>query len=120
MIPIVGAHFRPPAKAILAQLPVGCDLVVTPEPDNAYDSNALAIFVETKSIPPTVYPDLAQEAIGYGFSLDEILAKPAWHLGYIPRDLAATLAPKFGSDPRPGKLKFTSTGKPAVELEEIT
>lgn len=89
--PIVGAHFRPPAKAILASLPTGAALSLVPEPENPFDSNAIAVFVEPKEIPPSEHETLAETAAGMGFDIEDILTAPAWHLGYIPKALAATI-----------------------------
>ena len=89
--PIVGAHFRPPAKAILSSLPQGAALSLVPEPENPFDSNAIAVFVEPKEIPPSEHETLAETAQGMGFTMEDILTAPAWHLGYIPKALAAAI-----------------------------
>lgn len=120
--PIVGAHFRPPAKAILASLPAGAALSLVPEPSNPFDSNAIAVFVEPKEIPPSEHETLAETARGMGFTIEDILTAPAWHLGYIPKALAAAivgdlndaiyedaLAPSW-----PGTLAFDMKGAPQV------
>lgn len=108
--PIVGAHYRPPAKAILSALPSGTALLLRPEPTNEADPNAIQVLVESKHI---TWSDLLdQEASRYGSSGDEILTTPEWHLGYIPRTEAA----KFTLDgDRPGRLTFDPTGKPCIE-----
>ena len=40
---IVGAHFRPQAKPLLAALFGDCPLELRLEPTNAYDPNAIAV-----------------------------------------------------------------------------
>jgi hypothetical protein len=59
---LVGAHFRPPAKALLAVLPTGHPLFLRPEPTNEYDSNAVQVALRTA-----------------------VLSQEEWHLGYLPR-----------------------------------
>ena len=114
--PIVGAHFRPPAKAILQILPGGCPLTLTPEPTNPFDSNAIKITVATTDIPETQHEELENLAGGFGVSLEEILGKSEWHLGYVPAILAVTLAPLLAGEAAFGKLGFDLKGKPVVVL----
>ena len=120
--PIVGAHFRPPAKAILASLPAGAALSLVPEPENPFDSNAIAVFVEPKEIPPSEHETLAGTAQGMGFEIEDILTAPAWHLGYIPKALAASIVGDLndaifheeGASSWPGTLAFDIKGAPQV------
>ena len=120
--PIVGAHFRPPAKAILASLPQGAALSLVPEPENPFDSNAIAVFVEPKEIPPSEHETLAETAQGMGFEIEDILTAQAWHLGYIPKALAAAIVGDFndaifheeGASSWPGTLAFDIKGAPQV------
>jgi hypothetical protein len=124
--PIVGAHFRPPAKAILASLPAGAALSLVPEPSNPFDSNAIAVFVEPKEIPPSEHEALTEVAAGMGFEIEDILTAPAWHLGYIPKALAAAIVEdlndaiaNLGDDDElvlsyPGILAFNMKGAPQV------
>ena len=122
---IVGAHFRPPAKAILASLPQGAALSLVPEPENPFDSNAIAVFVEPKEIPPSEHETLAETAQGMGFTVEDILTAPAWHLGYIPKALAAAIvgdlndaiADEEGSVSWPGTLAFDIKGAPQVAFQ---
>lgn len=120
--PLVGMHFRPPAKAILAVLPSACPLSVVPEPDNPHDENALAVFVKSAGIPEHSHSDLDREAQFFGSSVQEILARDAWQLGYIARQDAMHLAPRITSamgdnDHFEGRLAFALDGKPTVQLE---
>lgn len=113
--PLVGAHYRPPAKALLQVLPSNCPLTLTPEPDNPFDSNAVMVSVQTAQIPPGQHDTLRVLAGGYGFDLAEILGKPEWHLGYVKRELAAQLAPTLNG-PTSAALTFSSSGQPQVTL----
>jgi hypothetical protein len=121
-------HFRPPAKAILGVLPANCPLLVVPEPDNAYDANALQVFVPSAAIPQSQHSELDSAASLYGTSLAEILAQERWHLGYVkatealhlqPRICAALLAGQTidATASYPATLSFDSAGKPLVALE---
>ena len=115
VFPIVGAFHRPPARAILQVLPINCPLTLRPEPTNEYDPNAIQILVSTSHIPTTQHEQLEVLAAGYGFTLEEILAEPEWHLGYIPRDRNEGLT-ELGE--LEGKLGFDLKGKPTVEFEK--
>jgi hypothetical protein len=126
-VPLVGMHFRPPAKAILQVLPSGCPLRVVPEPENPYDANALAVHVATRDIPALAHDDLAAIASPFGFDIPSILAEPVWHLGYVKATEALWLQSKalhwLEENPQddktfcPGKLSFDSAGKPVVVVE---
>jgi hypothetical protein len=80
---LVGDHFRPPAKSILQVLGLSTPLRLEAEPDNAYDSDAIKVFVKSKDIPEKMYETLNSLASGYGFTIEEILAQDEWWLGYI-------------------------------------
>jgi hypothetical protein len=131
-LPLVGAHFRPPAKALLAVLPAGQALRLRPEPSNEYDANACQVIVDTADIPESCHDDLASEAPPYGYDLEGIFAADEWHLGYIPRTDAETITPLINqwildndtdNEPLPvpgavpAVLSFLPSGKPAVTFE---
>jgi single-stranded-DNA-specific exonuclease len=63
-------------QAILAQLRGNEFVKIVPEPDNAYDPNALAVWVALSETPDA--PD--------GSSVTQ-------HVGYIPKELAKVIAP---------------------------
>jgi hypothetical protein len=114
---IVGAKFRPPAAGLLATLATQTALIVRREPSNAYDANAMQV------IWPTTL-DIAREKLdeacnGFGFEATDILAKPEWHLGYIPRQDALLLAPrmdKVGAHECAGVLTWSAEGHPRVQF----
>lgn len=111
--PIVGMHFRPPAKAILACVPQGAPLTLEREPSNEYDPNAIKVLVATDTIPAAVHSDLDLRASGYGFDLATILAQPLWHIGYINRNDAAALRNcTLGA----AELVFAADGKPIARI----
>ena len=131
IVPLVGMHFRPPAKAILSVLPSRTPLRVVPEPDNPHDVNALRVEVAREDIPadPGAREALAAAALPFGFDLPAIDAEATWHLGYIKATEAAWLAPLLEQanlyatstedvrDFLPASLAFDASGKPAVRLE---
>lgn len=87
---IVGAHFRPPAKALLACLPAGHPLWLRPEPTNEYDSNAVQVLLRSDSLPslleePFFRDELERQLAGQGSDVESVLAQEEWHLGYLPR-----------------------------------
>jgi hypothetical protein len=112
--PIVGAHFRPPAKALLSVLPAGHPLTLIPEPTNEYDPNAIKVVMKSYQLPADLLPTIDDAVANAGFTLDDITNQDEWHLGYIPRDIAADLAPELAGKPRDGIMAFTMKGGPAV------
>lgn len=87
---IVGAHFRPPAKALLACLPAGHPLYLRPEPTNEYDSNAVQVLLRSTRLlqlvaEPFFKDELENQLSGQGFDVESVLAEPEWHLGYLPK-----------------------------------
>jgi len=139
---LVGAHFRPPAKALLACLPAGHPLFLRPEPTNEYDANAVQVVLLRSTLEPLLADvafseELENQLAGQGFDLATVREADEWHLGYLPR--AAKGNPKLeewnvgvqkaihevcpqahddGSEQIapvvPAALSFDSTGKPAV------
>lgn len=136
---IVGAHFRPPAKALLACLPAGHPLALRPEPTNEWDENAVQVLLCSDSLQSTglsgdeFWIDEANRQLaGQGSDLESVLAQEEWHLGYLPK--AAKGNPTLqewnvgvqkaihevciylddGGDPRvvAAVLSFDSAGKP--------
>ena len=112
---IVGAHYRPPAKGILQALPLGHPLVLMPEPDNEHDPHAIRVELVTATLPPGIDADLTALCAGFGFDAALIRERERWHLGYVPRDRAATLSL---DGPRPAKLAFAPDGKPTINWED--
>lgn len=115
---IVGAHFRPPAKAILSTLFGDCPLELRPEPDNPYDPNAIAVWINSKHINADHcdVEALASNAPFFGKSLEEIQHEAGWHLGYIRKEVAATIVDQFLGETMPAMLAFLSNGKPAARF----
>lgn len=134
---LVGAHFRPPARALLSCLPAGHPLFLRPEPTNEYDENAVQVLLRTSTIPTEEFfrDELGTQLAGQGFDLDAVLVEQEWHLGYLPKaakgnpklqewnvDVQKTihyvceLTPHDENDNPivPCSLSFDSAGKPVV------
>jgi hypothetical protein len=122
---IVGAHFRPPAKGLLTCLPSGSKLIARREASNAYDPNAIQVIWPTTGLDASSGIGLSREDVqsaveGYGNSADEIFSQPEWHLGYVPRQEAAQIAPlmeRVGLSELTGELTFAATGGAQIAFE---
>lgn len=122
LTPIVGMHFRPPAKAIIANLPSGTPLLLEAEPDNQYDNNAVKISVLKSSLAALdaeIKPALEDSCAAMGTTPDELYSdEGAFQLGYVDAaktGLAAKLAPimhRFES----ATLEFNFQGKPVANV----
>lgn len=131
--PLVGMHFRPPAKAILAFLPSNAAVALKLEPSNPYDANAVQVLVASTQVPEDLRSSLESQLGPMGHDLESFDAGSPWHLGYIKREYAEDLAPRLralheqglaaspdvGEAERefPAKLAFDGAGKPLVVLE---
>ena len=127
---IMGAHFRPPAKAILQSLPSDQTLELRPEPSNPYDPNAVGVWIDAAGIPQEALEELSSTLPGQGCDVETLLEQGWWHLGYIPKEKAADLQTPIGLaidannsaaedeyqiwSGYPAHLTFTGDGKPAV------
>jgi hypothetical protein len=111
--PIVGAFYRPPAKTIMNLLDVGHELVLSPEPTNQYDPNAIRVLVKLNTIMiPEVDKDrISDELMRFGASWEDLQKDefgeksedPVFHLGYIPRSGGKTA--KIDGEPSVGNLE---------------
>ena len=124
--PIVGSFYRPPAKSILETIPVGARLTIRAEPTNAFDPNAIAVWIQTTEIPASAHKALLLSGATSGFRLGDdraedaeswletILLADSWHLGYIPAITAKTPAARrmIAAGPVAGQFLIVD-GKPA-------
>lgn len=106
---LVGAHFRPPAKQVLAHLPAGASLLFEFEDENPYDANAVKVFVLPESIPDSEFPVLEVELPEAGVTLEQLMSSgPIW-LGYIPASGGKPLAKARAAEPELiGNAEFRS------------
>lgn len=81
---LVGAHFRPPAKAIIESLPAGAELGLEPEPSNQYDEYAIKVMVRAEAVPASQQEELREKCFMMGADWDELLlsTEPLF-LGYL-------------------------------------
>ena len=103
--PIVGAHFRPPAKFLLSSLAAGARLGLEPEPENPYDAGAVKVLIDLEEYLehfPELRPELEKSLGDTGFLLEDLLGKII-HLGYLPKTGAKTA--KGG----PGNLEWVDS-----------
>jgi hypothetical protein len=107
--PIVGAHYHPPARAILNFLPIGHPLILLPEPTNHVDPNALAVWIMSETLPSEGGDEWESTLAGFGLTWDQLKSEPFWHLGYIP----AAVAAKYASE---GGLTLDSDGRLMAEF----
>lgn len=131
---IVGMHFRPPAKWVLARLPAGSGLLLRPEPDNPYDSKAVQVILPEpgKAVPQSQIDGLAAEIEGCGTDIYDLCQMTELHLGYLPdsdgkicqasdqpgnREVAEAIADRWNGVE--AKLGFTVEGKPAVIVQVL-
>lgn len=87
---LVGAHFRPPAKALLACLPAGHPLFLRPEPTNEYDENAVQVLLASCTLSPLCddqffADEMNNQLQGQGSDLESVMAQDEWHLGFLPK-----------------------------------
>lgn len=127
---LVGAHFRPPAKQVIACLPSGAPLALQPEPENPYDEHALRVLVWPREVPPAVRPELESCLEGTGTSLQELLdTEEPLFIGYVAASGGKPLVKaglttgnqEFGAalaaDPSAqATLAFGPDGSPRVQL----
>lgn len=94
---LMGAHFRPPAKALIQALPSDHPLELRPEPSNPYDPNAVAVWLDAATIPQqTLLEELAFTLPGQGQDVESLLAQRFWQLGYLAKERAAVFQEPIG------------------------
>ena len=116
---IVGAHFRPPAKGLLAGLEQGTKLHLIAEPTNRFDINAIQVILFSKDILETSWPNLEEELNKFGKERNDILAQNSWHLGYIRKEIAKVLRETNAIQTEkyyPGTYLVSFSGKPIIEV----
>lgn len=122
--PIVGMHFRPPAKALLNFAIAGSSLRLEREPENAYDHNAIKVWLPTEAVlgtqgdseASTAEGELAIALAGFGATLDEVRAAPEHFVGYINAKDGYTKA-LAGQILAGATLAFSGNGVPTARVE---
>lgn len=120
--PIVGAHYRPPAKGILAGISPGTQLFLRAEPDNQFDQFAIQVLLKGEDILLDDYENLNSELSGYGKEIEDIISLPEIHLGYIPKETAKVLRESniipLDTEIK-GEFLINFSGKPMISIDEI-
>lgn len=125
---MVGMHFRPPAKAVLEQLPAGTELWIKREPENPHDANAVAVLLPGFA-KGEKFGDLHDGLKATGQWGEEMFTNPL-HLGYVDsaktgmaRIFSEAIAEHPDSAGNPyliGKLTFALDGKPQVTTDMVS
>lgn len=121
-VPLVGSYFRPPATLVLKGLLGGSVVTLVPEPSNPYDENAIAAYACPSDMEQdyAASTELADGLEGMGREIQELLAEPNIHLGYVARTHTAIVREHFGHDygtPVGSRLVWGGDGKPWLELD---
>lgn len=116
ILPIVGAHFRPPARLLLEHLRPGTELQLQAEPTNPYDENAIRVLLQSSDLPQAEEFWSLCEA-NFGITQEDLAAAPV-HLGYIPKTETHLVRPLLRSGLTPTTFTITAAGKPAISLSE--
>lgn len=135
LVPLVGAHFRPPAKQVLAHSAAGGPLFLELDPTNPYDEKAIKVMgLVGLLVPVGEFGGLASALVGTGFELEDLLVDGEsglrLHLGFIAdsdgRQLAGTGLPgnrEVRQVMEQGEvmatLAFGADGKPAVRISRV-
>jgi hypothetical protein len=119
-MPIVGAFYRPPAKALIDVLPIGTPLQLIAEPENPYDPNAVAVYLASEHIPEAAKAKLEETLPLCGFSVEAVMEQQFWHLGYVPKEMASKLrdANVVADEPVDVTFSTSTNGAPRVRSSE--
>ncbi len=122
---LVGMHFRPPAKEVLAALPAGTTLWLQREPDNPYDENAVKVLLPGFG-PEGEHADLRAGLEATGKWGEEMFTDPL-HLAFVDstktgmaKIFAEAMIEHAGDDASvmvKGNLTFALDGKSQVSMD---
>lgn len=126
---LVGSHFNPPAKLLIAGYLAGLtEVQLTPEPDNPYDPGAVKVTVQKASLACHDDPEeLDGQLAGYGLSLeslpDDIMLGHLAASGGKPLEKAQQVSPSLrgnldAAGYETGRLLFGGNGQVLVEVAE--
>ncbi len=128
---IVGGHFRPPAKQVLARLPAGTLLMLEEDNNNLYDAAAVKVLVDPAVIPESQFGELEPELNEAGVTLEQLMSGGPLQLGFIPAQEGKPLAKARMAEPEllgnmqvrelmpcKASISFAVDGSPRVILEE--
>lgn len=130
---LVGSHFNPPAKTLLAHLPARCPLTLEPDPENPYDPEAIKVMLSPEAVPESQYEALAAALPLQGCTIEQLMSGGLVQLGHVARSggkpllqAEAKLGQRFAGnaefadwikDPlHEAVLGFAADGSPLVHL----
>lgn len=96
---IVGAHFRPPAKQVLAHLASGAELTLVEDNQNQYDAAAVRCMFDPDLIPDSEHQSLESELLEAGVTLEQLMSGGPIQLGYVPAQDGKPLAKARQTEP---------------------
>lgn len=127
LVALVGSHFYPPAKQVLARSAAGSRVILRPEPENPYDPQAIEVlgwFVEL--VPASQFAALAVDLEGTGVTVEDLqAAEVPMKLGHVAKTGGKPAAGGPGNAevhealqqaPQTASLEF-GAGGPAVRVQ---
>lgn len=117
---LVGVHFHPPAKTLLACLPAGLPLWLRAEPENPYDPDAILVLLEPETLGRLVgeRPEIArrlEDALpAQGATLEQVISSGPLQLGHVAASGGKPLA-KAQAEAGMPSLSGTMEWKEALE-----
>lgn len=115
---IVGSHFVPPAKALLAALPAGTALLLRAEPENPYDSDAILVLLpEGVAEELMALPGLEDALMEQGATVEQVLSTLPLILGHIAASGGKPLAKAASAEAGLPSLTGTIEWKEALEVQ---
>lgn len=97
---IVGTHFRPPAKQVLAHLASGAQLSLFEDNENPYDAAAIRVMLDPATvIPESEFPSLESELLEVGVTLEQLISGDLIHIGFVPAQDGKPLARARQAEP---------------------
>ena len=123
--PLVGMFFRPPAQAIVENLPIGLPLNLNHEPYNPFDPNAIMVTIDLRLLPDQMNPknwdSMNQTLALHGWDMDSLLSLCEnegyqFHLGYMARTHNIRALPMMQDPDHKAIFTLNPQGKPAIEL----
>lgn len=125
---LVGTFFRQPAKFLAPFLANGTRLRLAAEPDNPYDSEAMAVWLPiTPSMDfTTSYEELSEGLLSVGWTLEQLTDAREIQLGYLAREgnkqlaglrrAGEALLSAAAAKPGEGRLHWGANGEMFVDL----
>lgn len=95
---LVGVHFHPPSKTILANVPAGLQVILRANPENPYDQDAILVELEGEALAELLAtrPDLGtrlEVALpDQGVTLEQLLSTGPIVLGHVAASNGKPLA----------------------------